>query len=104
MGGVHGLADQVVQRGRRSGAAALQASGDTEVLVKSHLYDLSERQTETFVNDGLLAKCFLGLAVDDTGPDHSTLMAFRRRVMEGGAEAKLAELLVEVVKQARERG
>jgi len=29
-----------------------------------------------YVNDSLSAKCFLGLAVDEVGPDHSTLTAF----------------------------
>ena len=75
-----------------------------KMLVLSYLYDLSERQTETFVNDSLSAKCFLGLAVDEKGPDHSTLTAFKRRILRGGGEARLAELLAEVVRQARERG
>ena len=75
-----------------------------KVLVLSYLYDLSERQTEAFVNDSLSAKCFLGLAVDERGPDHSTLTAFKRRIEERGGEAELERLLTEVVRQARERG
>ena len=47
-----------------------------KMLVLSYLYDLSERQTEVFVNDSLSAKCFVGLAVDEQGPDHSTLTGF----------------------------
>jgi hypothetical protein len=37
------------------------------MLLLSYLYNLSERQTEVYVNDSLSAKCFLGLAVDEEG-------------------------------------
>ena len=60
-----------------------------KMLLVSYLYDLSERQTEAFVNDSLSAKCFLGLAVDEGGPDHSTLTAFKRRIIDGGGEKSL---------------
>lgn len=75
-----------------------------KMLVLSYLYDLSERQTEGFVNDSLSAKCFMGLAVDERGPDHSTLTAFKGRIIAGGGEERLCELLEGVVQQARERG
>jgi IS5 family transposase len=75
-----------------------------KMLLLSHLYDLSERQTEVYVNDSLSAKCFLGLAVDEPAPDHTTLTTFKGRIVEGGGEACLQELLVEIVRQAQERG
>jgi len=75
-----------------------------EFFHRSHLYNLSERQTEVYVNDSLSAKCFLGLAVDEVGPDHSTLTAFKRRIVEGGGEQELAGLLKEVVHMAVEQG
>lgn len=75
-----------------------------KMLVLAYLYNLSERQTEQFVNDSLSAKCFMGLAVDERGPDHSTLTAFKRRIIAGGGEERLRQLLEEVVRQARERG
>lgn len=75
-----------------------------KMLLLSYLYDLSERQTEVYVNDSLSAKCFLGLAVDEAAPDHSTLTAFKGRIVERGGEACLQELLVEIVWQAREQG
>jgi IS5 family transposase len=74
------------------------------MLLVSYLYDLSERQTEAYVNDSLSAKCFLGLAVDEPAPDHSTLTRFKNRIVKQGKEASLQELLAEVVLQARERG
>jgi len=75
-----------------------------KMLLLSYLYDLSERQTEVYVNDSLSAKCFLGLAVDEVGPDHSTMTAFKRRIVEGGGEQELAGLLEEVVHMAVEQG
>lgn len=75
-----------------------------KMLLLSYLYDLSERQTEVYVNDSLSAKCFLGLAVDEAAPDHTTLTAFKGRIVEGGGEACLQELLAEIVWQAQEQG
>jgi len=75
-----------------------------KMLLVSYLYDLSERQTEAFVNDSLSAKCFLGLAVDEGGPDHSTLTAFKRRIIDGGGEKSLMAMLGEIIRQAREAG
>jgi IS5 family transposase len=70
----------------------------------SYLYDQTERQTEVYVNDSLSAKWFLQLAVDERAPDHSTLTRFKERIIKGGGETVLAEMLAEVVKQAIEGG
>lgn len=75
-----------------------------KMLLLSYLYNLSERQTEVYVNDSLSAKCFLGLAVDEAGPDHSTLTAFKRRIVEGGGERELQGLLEEVIQMALAQG
>ncbi|NIT60216.1 MAG: hypothetical protein GWN00_29620, partial [Aliifodinibius sp.] len=50
----------------------------------AYLYNLSERQVEAYVNDNLSAKYFVGLAVDQKAPDHSTLTKFRKRLIEQG--------------------
>lgn len=71
-----------------------------KMLLLSYLYNLSERQTEVYANDSLSAKCFLGLAVDEPAPDHSTLTAFKGRIVERGKERSLRELLSEVVATA----
>jgi transposase, IS5 family len=55
-----------------------------KMLLVSHLYNISERQTEDWVNFYLPAKEFNGLAVDECAPDHSTLGAFKRRMEESG--------------------
>ena len=75
-----------------------------KMLILSYLYNLSERQTETYVNDSLSAKYFLGLAVDELGPDHSTLTAFKRRIMEMGEGDALKGLLQEIVGLATGHG
>ena len=75
-----------------------------KMLLVSYLYDLSERQTEELCNDSLSVKCFLGLAVDERAPDHSTLTVFRERLLEGGGEEAYEELFREVLGVAREKG
>jgi IS5 family transposase len=75
-----------------------------KMLLLAYLYDLSERQAEVYVNDSLSAKCFVGLAVDEAGPDHSTLTAFKRRIVERGKETCLQGLLQEIVRQAQAQG
>ncbi len=68
-----------------------------EILLPAYPYGLSERGTEAFVNDSLPAKYFLGRAIDEPAPDHSTLTAFKRWMVQRGAEGLLEELLIEVV-------
>ena len=75
-----------------------------KMLLLAYWYDLSERQSEAYVNDSLSAKWFLGLAVDEPAPDHSTLTAFKRRIVERGNEACLQGLLEEIVKAAQGQG
>jgi IS5 family transposase len=75
-----------------------------KMLLLSYLYDLSERQTEVYANDSLSAKYFLKLAVDEAAPDHSTLTAFKRRIVERGGEGLLQELLVAVLQTAQRQG
>jgi IS5 family transposase len=75
-----------------------------KMLLLSYLYDLSERGTEAFVNDSLSGKYFLGLAIDEPAPDHSTLTAFKRRIVSKGGEGLLEGLLAEVVLSAQRQG
>lgn len=95
-------AGAAVPRSGRSGATAVQLVSDLEdAAAYPPVYDLSERRTEAFVNDSLLAKYFLGLAVDEAAPDHSTLTAFKRRIVKRGKESLFEELLTEVVQSAQ---
>ncbi len=73
-------------------------------LLLSYLYNLSERQTEVIVNDSISMKGFVGLAVDEPAPDHSTLTAFKRWTIENGGLEGLEEILGEVVCITQEAG
>lgn len=75
-----------------------------KMLVLTYLYNLSERQVESFVNDSLSAKYFLGLGADEAAPDSTTLSVFKRRVLEGGGPQAFETLLQRVVAQARAQG
>ena len=46
-----------------------------KMLLITYLYNLSERQTEEVANFQLPVKEFVGLAVDESAPDHSTLVS-----------------------------
>jgi transposase len=71
-----------------------------KMLVLANLYGLSDRATQARVNDSLSAKWFLGLAVDEPAPNHSTLTAFRQRISKRGGEGYLENVLDEIIAQA----
>lgn len=75
-----------------------------KMLLLSYLYNLSERQTEEFVGDSLAARYFIGLAVDESVPDHSTLSVFKERILKREGSQAFEELLQRVVGVAREKG
>jgi IS5 family transposase len=81
---------------------------DPALLLKiellAYLYNLSERQVEVYVNENLPAKFFLGLAIDQKAPDHSTLTVFRQRLIERGKLKIFEELLEMIIQQAWEKG
>jgi len=88
----------------KSGRPPIEPCLVLKMLVLSYLYDLSERQTEAFCNENLPAKYFLGLAIDEPAPDHSTLSAFKRRILENGRITAFQRLLQAVVSTAQEAG
>jgi IS5 family transposase len=69
-----------------------------------YLYKLSERQVEVYINENLPAKFFVGLAVDQKAPDHSTLTVFRERLLQRGKIKVFEEMLEEIVQMALKRG
>jgi IS5 family transposase len=74
------------------------------MLLLAYLYDVSERHVEEMVTCHLPMKYFAGLAVTEKAPDHTTLKAFRRRLLENGHLAAAEEILGEIVGVAMERG
>jgi IS5 family transposase len=69
----------------------------------AYLYNLTERQVEAYVNENLPAKYFVGLAVDQPAPDHSTLSVFRERLVKRGRQKVFEELLQEIVQIALQK-
>jgi IS5 family transposase len=75
-----------------------------KVELVAYLYNLSERQVEMHINENLPAKYFVGLAVDQKAPDHSTLTVFRERLLKRGKLKVFEELLEEIVQIALQSG
>jgi len=70
----------------------------------AYLYNLSERQVEVYINENLPAKFFVGLAVDQKSPDHSTLTVFRERLIRCGKLKVFEEILDEIIQIALKSG
>ena len=75
-----------------------------KVELVAYLYNLSERQVEVYINENLPAKYFVGLAVDQKAPDHSTLTVFRERLLQCGRLKVFEEMLAEIIRVARQSG
>ncbi len=75
-----------------------------KMLVISYLYSFSERQVEEATNFNLAIKEFVGLAVDELAPDHSTLSEFNKRIREAGGWAKFQAVGDSVLRQALAAG
>jgi transposase len=69
------------------------------VLVLQYVEGLTDRQAAEAVRGRIDWKYALGLELTDPGMDASVLSEFRARIVAGGAEALLLEVLLEVCKQ-----
>jgi len=79
------------------GRTAYEPAKILRMLLLSYLYNISERETEEFVNLNLAAKYFVSLGVDEHAPDYSSLTTFKERIIKSvgikGYEAIFNELL-----------
>jgi IS5 family transposase len=75
-----------------------------KMLVIAYLYRFSERQVEEATNLNLAIKEFVGLAVDELAPDHSTLSEFNRRLRETTGWEPLQAIGDSVLRQAQAAG
>ena len=75
-----------------------------KMLLITYLHNLSERQAEQVVNFQLPVKEFVGLAVDECAPDHSTLCLSRRRLREASHWDAFEAISDEVLRQAMAAG
>lgn len=90
--------------GGRYGRPPFEPALILKMEIVAYLYNLSERQVEVYVNDNLSAKYFIGLAVDQKAPDHSTLTKFRKRLIERSNLEAFEEMLSEIIRIALESG
>lgn len=60
-----------------------------KALLLQALYGLSDAELEEAIADRLSFRRFIGLALEDAVPDHSTLCRFRNRVVTAGLVEKL---------------
>lgn len=75
-----------------------------KMLLIVYLYDLSERAAEQQINDSLSMKWFLGLAIDEPAPHHSTVSKFRQRLIDNEKEKALETMLSTIIELAMEHG
>ena len=71
-----------------------------KIVFLQFLYDVSDRRIEEEVNFNLVLKWFVGLAVDESPPDSSSLARFRDRL----GEERFAKTFNQIVEIAREKG
>jgi IS5 family transposase len=75
-----------------------------KMLLIAYLSDVSERPAEQQINDSFAIKWFLGLAVDEPAPHHSTLTKFRPRLLRNGNGEALEHMLDTIIHLAQEKG
>jgi IS5 family transposase len=75
-----------------------------KVLFLAHLYGLSRRETEVYLNENMPAKWFVGIAADEGGPDYSTIADFQSRLSQNGKVAAFEKLLDQVIALAKAKG
>ena len=71
-----------------------------KMLFLQFLYDISDRRIEEEVNYNLVLKWFVGLAIDESPPDATSLTRFRERL----GVKRFASLFNQIVLLAREKG
>lgn len=64
-----------------------------KALLLSQWYGLSDRDLEEALCDRLSFRRFVGLALEQATPDHTTLCRFRERLNEAGLTKKLLDLI-----------
>lgn len=75
-----------------------------KILFLSYLYDVSERSIVELADLHLLMKWFLGMAIDEAPPDHSTLSVFKKRFVESRRWDVLEDVFDAMIEQAQGHG
>ncbi len=64
-----------------------------KMLLLEHCYNLSDPEVEAQVSDRLSFRRFVGLSLDSSVPDETALVRFRQRLVAGGVEQLLLDLV-----------
>lgn len=75
-----------------------------KVLLLAQLYQLSRRDTEAYINENIPAKWFLGLAMDKSAPDYSTIADFQSRLVKNRKADVFKKLLDDLIALAKSKG
>jgi hypothetical protein len=99
--------DRIIElsRGAREyGRPAFNPTQIRKMCLLTYFYDLSVRQDEVYVNENLPAKYFVGLGLDQTAPDHSTLTVFRKQLIREGDLGVFEDLLADIIRMVKTSG
>lgn len=86
------------------GRTAYEPTKMLRMLLLSYLYNITERETEEFVNLNLAAKFFVSLGVDEHAPDHSSLTTFKERIIIAAGIKGYEAIFNELLRIAMEQG
>lgn len=86
------------------GRTAYEPAKMLRMLLLSFLYNITERETEEFVNLNLAAKYFVSLGVDEHAPDHSSLTTFKERIIKAAGIKGYEAIFNELLRIAMEQG
>jgi transposase len=75
-----------------------------KMLFVSYLYNVSEREIERLADQHIMIKWFMELAIDEAPPDHSTLTAFKERILNNQSSEALNNILEGMLKEALGHG
>lgn len=96
----HDLASELDDCYRNKGRASVPPEVMLKIMILQFLYNLSDRQFEEQLRFRLDFMFFLGLSLDEAGPDHSTLSRFRGRV----GNERFVRIFNKIVASARKQG
>lgn len=90
--------------GKEYGPKGYPVSVLLKMTVLSHLYALSDHETETFVAENLPARYFIGMSLLQPVPDETTLCRFRNRIVARRMDKALQELFKKILHKAHDLG
>jgi len=78
-----------------------------KMVFLAYLFNLKEREIERTINDSISMKEFLGLALNEAAPDHSSLTYFKNRILAHNTFRNkdiLKEIFDEIIILAQKKG